>query len=291
MKLYQAGETKVAVHPLALAACLVMCILGYAEILLAYLIALFIHEGAHYAAASRLHASMTLIELTPFGGVAAMEAYYTLKPSQQVRLAAAGPLANALAAASLTSLFYFQIASPFLVLLFKANLMMLFFNLLPVLPMDGGKVLHAMLCQKINWRKSVSMLALLGVFSGIALLALAGWGIFALKTLNLSLVLTGCYLIYAASLSKKTVITECLHGIIASRARLERNGVMDMALIAASSRLTVAQLMARVPSGKHLRIVVIDDKTLGEIGEIRQQDFEKAIIDAPGALIASLIPS
>lgn len=289
MRLVKIGDTDILINPVAIVFAVALCLCGFSEMVLAYVFALLIHEGAHLLIGGVLHIRTAKLELTPFGGVATVESYYHLKASHQIAVALAGPVSNFLAVLMVMSLFYLNAATAFLMVFFKANITIMLFNLLPVLPMDGGRICHAALSLKYNWRKSAQVLSFLGMTFGAALIALCGAGVVILKTFNVSLLITGCYLIYAANVSKKSVIAQCLHTVIASRARLERTGTLDVALIAASGALTVNELMAKIPIGKHIRIIVIDEKTLNEMGEIKQQDFEKAMIASPNALIATLL--
>ncbi len=283
------GQTCFFVHPFTWVLALLMVLLGQGETLLAYSIALLVHEAGHYMPTISFRCQPQRMEITPFGAMAAVEEYQAIKPSRQFLIALCGPLANLLLLLVLMSLFYLDIISSWMVSLFKANLLLMLFNLMPVLPLDGGRMLQSLLNRKTDWRKSSRILAGIGMAFGAGIVLLALAGVIMLGTLNLSLVITGVYLIYAAGKTKQSALTQYLHHVIGARAKLEKNGVVPYHFVAVSSGLTVRELMEKLPLGQHNRMIVIDEKTLNEIGEIKQADFEKAIISNPNEQVENLI--
>ena len=93
----------------------------------------------------------------PIGGLPRMER--TLKPGEEIWISVAGPLVNALIAAGLFGISYrTHQAAPIktsdlmqptdvnlLALLAFGNLLLVVMNLLPAFPMDGGRILRALL--------------------------------------------------------------------------------------------------------------------------------------------------
>src|SRR4051794_7842401 len=121
------------------------------------------HELAHALVARRCHLSVHDITMLPFGGVARVE-YVALEPSAEASIALAGPALNIGIALLLTPLVLLIAARQhlhapldlavyagalslggFVLYLWITNLLLAFFNLLPAFPMDGGRVLRALL--------------------------------------------------------------------------------------------------------------------------------------------------
>jgi Zn-dependent proteases len=289
MKGLKIGETVFSIHPLAILAAAVMALGGKAEMLLAYTAALALHETGHFIAATHFRCAPERMEITPFGALAAVEGYGMIEPRQQFTIALFGPLGNLLALLVLMSLFYLNIATSFMVSLFKANVFLFAFNLLPVLPMDGGRMLHGILQKYMDRQRSARVLTGIGMLCGAAIAGMAAIGAMMLKTLNLSMLFTGVYLIYAAAKMKQSALAQYLHSVIATRAKFEKNGILPCAFVAASSQLTVRELMEKLPLGQRVRIIVIDESTLNEMGEITQEAFEKAVFSMADAPIAKLV--
>jgi Zn-dependent protease len=117
-----------------------------------------LHELGHALMARRFGIRTRNIILSPLGGIAQLERM-TRSPWEEFCIAIAGPLVNVAIAALLTGglgaayaveplLLEGEIARFFGILL-VLNLVMIVFNMLPAFPMDGGRVLRAILS---NWK-------------------------------------------------------------------------------------------------------------------------------------------
>src|SRR5262245_46235891 len=129
---------------------------------IAFIFAIFgcvvLHEVGHALAAKAYGIGTRDITLYPVGGVASLE-HMPEKPGREIAIALAGPAVNfVIAGALFLGLFAGTILSPalptassisavdaFAVRLFEANLFLGLFNLVPAFPMDGGRVLRAVL--------------------------------------------------------------------------------------------------------------------------------------------------
>jgi len=116
---------------------------------LLFLIGLFgsiaLHELGHAYAASFFGIKTRDIVLYPFGGIASITSLPHARG--ELVIALAGPLVNVLLAIILFfCLDYSEILLPdILAKLFIANIALVLFNLIPAIPMDGGRVLRALL--------------------------------------------------------------------------------------------------------------------------------------------------
>ncbi|MFL5242042.1 MAG: site-2 protease family protein [Gemmataceae bacterium] len=170
-----------------------LAVIGFMMALLAALFGcVVLHELGHALMARRFGIGTRDITLYPIGGVARLDGVGR-SPSQELCIALAGPAVNVVIAALLCALIipivsitgiahagsHFGILGlnpieDFLVQLMVMNVFMVLFNLLPVFPMDGGRVLRSLLSMKLGQLRATviatrigSVLALVMVFLAI----------------------------------------------------------------------------------------------------------------------------
>jgi Zn-dependent protease len=123
-------------------------LIGVFLVLLAFA-SVLLHELGHAVVARRLGVSISGIELSFFGGAAKM-VELPRSANHEIAIAAAGPIVSlGLAGAG------FGLGTVtgvgLLTLLGWINLLIAGFNLLPALPMDGGRILRALLTRKLDY--------------------------------------------------------------------------------------------------------------------------------------------
>jgi Zn-dependent protease len=133
-----------------------------------------LHELGHALVARQLGVPVSGIELHFFGGAAKMIAL-PKKANHEVAIAAAGP-AVSLMLAGLGLGLGAVLHAPIVQMFGWINLVIAGFNLIPALPMDGGRILRALLTRKMDFVRatdvSVSVARVVAV--GFALAGLAG---------------------------------------------------------------------------------------------------------------------
>ena len=163
----------------------------------ALLVCLALHELGHSWVAQRLGVSVTEILLLPIGGVARL-ANEPRKPAQELLIALSGPLVNVVIALCLLFVLdhyripldandLVSLAEPsplgLVRALFWGNAILAAFNLLPALPMDGGRVFRTLLSLSLGRSRATQIAAMVGQMIAIVLLAIAfkkDWGPLAL---------------------------------------------------------------------------------------------------------------
>ncbi len=134
---------------------------------IAVFISVILHELGHALAARSLGMKIMDISLYPFGGMARM----TSAPKttrDEILMAAAGPAVSLILAVAIGVAAWLT-GNYTLWLLAKINLMLGAFNLLPALPMDGGRILRAYLARKMGFYRATTVAARVARWLAMAL--------------------------------------------------------------------------------------------------------------------------
>jgi len=198
-----------------------------------YLLALFfcvlLHEFGHITMAGRFGIRTPDVILLPIGGVARLERLAE-EPKQEFLIALAGP-AVTLAIAAALGIWLRAVDLPLLwpwtgaeiatasmwQLLFSTNVALLLFNLLPAYPMDGGRVLRAVLATRLGMVRATRVAATIG--QGCAMLA----GVYGLARGQPILVLIALFVFFGAGQEAAAVETRAAgRGIIVDQMMITR---------------------------------------------------------------------
>jgi len=137
-----------------------------------------LHELGHSYAALAFGVPVKQIILTPIGGVAQLMRMPE-KPAQELIIAIAGPTVNIIIAILMAALamgfgvdiltllggFFELSGTTFMTLfsyIFVSNIFLAIFNLLPAFPMDGGRILRALLAMRMDYARATSIAAGIG---------------------------------------------------------------------------------------------------------------------------------
>ena len=130
-----------------------------------------LHEFGHIFMARRFGIHTPEVTLLPIGGVASLERIPE-KPGQELAVAIAGPAVNVVIALGLVLLAgavvpdqIDKIDDPHVSLLARlavANIFLAVFNMIPAFPMDGGRVLHAILTMRMGPQRATQLAARIG---------------------------------------------------------------------------------------------------------------------------------
>lgn len=193
-----------------------------------FILALFacvvLHEYGHALTARKYSIKTRDITLYPIGGVARLDRMPD-KPIEELWVALAGPAVNVVIAALLLGYHVLTrgplplqsltgMSGDFLVRLLIVNIYLVAFNLIPAFPMDGGRVLRALLAMQLEYVRATQIAA--GVGQGLALL----FGFIGMLT-NPSLLFIALFVWIGASQEASMVkIKDSLSGIPVRRAMI-----------------------------------------------------------------------
>lgn len=250
---------------------------------------LVVHEASHVAAARLLGVRVSELELMPFGGAARMEALWTLRPGQIIGVSLAGPMSNLVMLVLSAALGEWNALGGYWVyLLMRCNLMLMGFNMLPALPLDGGRVLCGLLSLRIPQERAVNI----GVRMGQALAALlalaAAYGIMK-GHVNLTLVLSALYLFSASGRERQQASGCALRSLLDREAELQCEGCLPIRWLAARADTPVRQVTRRF-GARYVHMVWVMDSGMKPLGTLSERALLQAMLQDGNLQVSALLP-
>jgi len=241
---------------------------------LSLFVCVVLHEFGHALTGRRYGVKTKNIVLLPIGGVANMEKMPE-KPIQELWVALAGPAVNVVIAAIIGVILYAQgkmqlPADPsgaintgnFMFNLFVVNLWLVIFNMIPAFPMDGGRVLRALLAMRYDKVKATNIAAKLGQILGIGFI---GLGLFY----NVWLVFIGIFIFLGAGNEASYESTQAL----LSRYRVADVLMRQFTTLHVWDRLDKA--VALLLNGQEKEFLVEDDNRI--VGVLTREDIIRGL--------------
>jgi Zn-dependent protease/predicted transcriptional regulator len=254
-----------------------------------FILALFgcvvLHEYGHALTARKYGIKTRDITLLPIGGLARLERMPD-EPRQELWVALAGPAVNVVIAVVL--FVWLQLTSgmaplaelsvsggSFLERLMVVNLFLVGFNMIPAFPMDGGRVLRALLAMRMEYTRATSLAASLGQFLAIV------FGFIGLFSNPFLLFIAFFVWIGAGQEASMVQMKSALGGIPVSRAM-----ITDFETLSAQDRL--AQAVDLVIRGSQQDFPVVDDGRV--VGVLMRSDMISALTKkGPDTLVAEVM--
>jgi Zn-dependent protease/predicted transcriptional regulator len=252
---------------------------------LLFFLSLLLHEMSHSYVAMGYGTKIHSITLFVFGGLALMDDV-PKEPEKEWRIAIAGP-AMSFAIGGLFILIYFGfkvmdliIYEPLQIIVLSLgllNVVLATFNLLPAFPMDGGRLLRALLAKRMSFLKATNKAVLVGKTFAV-IMGIIGFmpdPVLLFSTgevrmpFNLWLTLIAIFLFIAATEEERVITTfALLEGIKVKHVmRAEHTCVMD--------DMPISELADKMLAERTTEYAVVDDRgdpkgliTFGKIKEL-----------------------
>ena len=155
---------KIKIHPAFIIYAIILILENKYMYLLSSIFCIFAHEYAHARVAYHEGYYLEVLNIMPYGAM--LSTKETFEKKSGVKIAFAGPFANLLICIFLLALWWvFPVCYSYTQAIFNASLALSFYNLLPVFPLDGSRILLSI---SHNHRKTLLVLKVIGyTLSGI----------------------------------------------------------------------------------------------------------------------------
>lgn len=273
---FPVGRTRVSVHPLVLVAIAAAMASGYGPEAALLGVALLTHEAAHLLVAGAYELQVDELEILPFGGRARIVGLDLADPGVEAVVALAGPVNNLLLYVVAETILPRTVFDPGLTSSFAAlNLSLALFNLVPGLPLDGGRVLRALLTPRLGRRPASDAAALAGRVTAVVLFIVGAAAVAA------GYLVPGVFLLaWLVWARARPEAWEAAFAGVRRRLRagadFRRRGVLQVRALAVHPDVPLGRVMRHLAPGRfHVVWVAGDD--LAVLARLDVHDLEEAI--------------
>ncbi|MCW2277128.1 M50 family metallopeptidase [Heliophilum fasciatum] len=260
------------------------------------------HEWGHVLAARRAGFVVREVELFPFGGVARLESGMAHAPQDEMRVALAGPAFSfglVVASAALAMTLNQMDKIPFdnglaqrlidegIPYIQTVNITLALFNLLPVAPLDGGRLLRALLTERLGALRATAITAGWGEGLSIGLAFLGVVGLYYRVT-GLDVPLLAALLWLGARKERRSGTIVFWQLLKAKAAQLQGTGPLSGDVVIAKGSTPLSALLGRIAPNRCL-LVVVTDSSGSVIGQIAESKILSAVSERPEATLEDLL--
>ncbi|HAA37971.1 MAG TPA: peptidase M50 [Firmicutes bacterium] len=279
MKLFRLGGITFSFHWLFVVLLFLLAFFGYFSETLMLFGLVLAHELVHLLTARAQGLEVSEVELFPFGGVAKLEDVLELDPQVESVVSLAGPIFNFILAA-LALLLYAKYPAwqqhKMLLLFIRSNLTLGFFNLLPALPLDGGRILRARLSGVLGFRQATELAIRISQLLALLLFVLALY-LFYLGDLHLTLLAAAFFLYFASEKEKTAAMYAFIRGLGRKKRILYEQGVMPLVSLLSLRDTPMKDILRHFAMKKFHRVLIIN-KEGRVIGEVMEDEIVETIV-------------
>ncbi|MCR4431462.1 MAG: M50 family metallopeptidase [Tepidanaerobacteraceae bacterium] len=220
--------------------------------------ALGFHELGHIAAAEALGLKVEKIDILPLGGRIKILNLDEASPEAEMLTVLAGPMMNFAVSIFLLLLFnQSEIVSKLGKNFIDYQLMIGFFNMLPALPLDGGRVFVLWLRQHMNYISAVRVAAGLSKAFALAMFLVSVVGLFVGR-LFINFAIAGFFLLSYAFKEQKDAPIFFIKNIARKKEMLFKKGFLPMETLAAVGNTPVKRLLYEFMPNKYYIVYMLD---------------------------------
>ncbi|NEW04501.1 Zn-dependent protease [Paenibacillus sp. SYP-B3998] len=278
-------------HPLLTLVFIGAALTGYFLEAVTLFAIVFVHELGHLAAASGFGWRIREVQLLPFGGVLIVDELGSVSTREELVVALAGPLQHVWMI--LTAMLFQWLGvgeREWWNYFIEANIMIGLFNLLPVMPLDGGKVMQCLIGYVLSYHNTILYTTWISMSLSVGIICTAVFQ-FVNGRLPLNLLVIGVFLLVSNWYAYRQLPYHFFRFLMARGQRVSqllRKGTLAQPIIV-TSRRTMAETLKLFMREKYHLIYVVNEK--GRIQAILpEQQLVSGYLDGkkPGSAVSDL---
>ncbi|MBQ2696209.1 MAG: site-2 protease family protein [Clostridia bacterium] len=231
---------------------------GFHTMLTAYAV-VFVHELFHLFATLLVRERVGSVIIMPFGMTLRLSARIVRQPGKEIFIALAGPFSNLL---MLFITYALRARIPVLPMslyvFWFLNLAVLLLNLLPCLPLDGGRVLKAILTCRLGYLSAASIMRRTTHVMTAVLLCL-GISLLVISRLNISLLMAAGFLTLHMAEEKRRNEYILMQELLYTKNKLRKKGLMRSRLLSAMDSVQAKDVFKMLSYESYYIIHIVDE--------------------------------
>lgn len=276
----------VSVHPALIGLAVLTLLLGQGRLLAMTMAVMAVHEMAHILCARAVGVPIGRLRITPLGAALELDARL-LSPRQEVLIAGAGPLASALTVAVLCLMTGRGLDDALLRESAGIALAITLFNMLPASPLDGGRVLHALLRARLGERRACDVCGALGMLMALWLMSCVL--VSAARGVVPVMLMAAAFSVYALAAGEFMGDAQTAWQLAWShRDELERGECLPVRVVAVDASTPARSLLGGLRRGSTTVFRVMDAR-MRCIGELSEAELISRCVDSPEADARTLL--
>jgi|LSQX01.3.fsa_nt_gb stage IV sporulation protein FB len=238
-------------------------------------IALTLHEVCHTLVAIKLGIEVGSIEVQPFGFVARLNTK-NIPCSDELAISLAGPVFSLISGFSVVAIMQLTATnSPLLWDFALISISLGAINLLPALPLDGGRILASLLERISSYRTALLITAWIGII--IATFAiLLGIIILLFYSVNVTLLMMGLFLFFAAIKEIRLSKTSKISGMIRRANSLRSGHSLNIKQLVLHKGVYAVDALKMLNTNSYNVFIILNDN-MQKIGEFSENELLKAL--------------
>ncbi|MDD2573295.1 MAG: M50 family metallopeptidase [Bacillota bacterium] len=274
MRLARIKGIDIVLSPVLIVLAVAVACSGFTVRVLMLVVVVFFHEVAHSLTAAFLGYRVEEIRLFPLGGSVRIGGLSGLEPIREALVALAGPAVNIMLAVFCLWLKNIGIVpyrhADFFI---AVNTVIFLFNLLPALPVDGGRVLRSILSCKMGTVAATRAVHVLGrLTAGLLILTSLYRGLE--NPLEISMIAAAIFLFFAGDKERRMAPSLTINQVGAKESLLRKRGLLRSRTLVAAYNVSGSRVInCFVPGYYHIVFVV------GEKGEVLGRVSEGQVLD------------
>lgn len=277
-------EVKFGVNPLFVVFVCILIYLGYFEILASYIIVIMLHELAHAYVAKKLGYKLNKIHIMPHGvSIGGANVYFSNK--DEIYIAMAGPILNIiLCVIGIAGWWIVPMSYAVTEYFVWANIGIALVNMLPIFPLDGGRIMLGILSSKYRRKTAQKIVQVLGIILSCGVIVL-----FVVTTFfepNYTILVLGSFLLITSLLEDRKRNYTNIATVSEKMNRLGKGvKIRDVAVL----KDTTLYKMYRETAPNYITNFVVLGDNMEVVGGVKEAELEKLLTIYPATTTLSMV--